>query len=200
MKFSFQEEKNGKLSFLDIEVSREGKQFVTIVYRKPTFSDVYAHFDSFLPTAYKFGIIYTLVFRSFKIFSNWTNFHNELAYLKETFLKNGYLISLIDKCFKTVLEQLYLKRPQVSIAEKKTSTFVFPFLENCPFKPGQNFKKFSKEHQVVVKSRQFSKIKEISQTFSILKILYLTTLCLVLCINFSVEDAMLPIMVKLTGT
>ena len=65
MKFSFQEEKNGKLSFLDIEVSREGKKFVTIVYRKPTFSDAYAHFDSFLPTAYKFGIIYTLVFRSF---------------------------------------------------------------------------------------------------------------------------------------
>ena len=33
-----------------------------------------------------------------------------------------------------------------------------------------------------------------------LKIVYLTTLCLVLHINFSEEDAMLPIMVKLTGT
>ena len=34
-------------------------------------------------------------------------------------------------------------------------------------------------------------MKEISQIFSALKIVYLTTLCLVLCINFSMEDARL---------
>ena len=39
IKFSFEEEKNGKLSFLDVELSQEGNQFVTTVYRKPTFSD-----------------------------------------------------------------------------------------------------------------------------------------------------------------
>ena len=50
MKFSFEEEKNGKLSFLDVEVSREGNKFATTVYYKPTFSGVYTHFDSFLPT------------------------------------------------------------------------------------------------------------------------------------------------------
>ena len=32
--------KNGKLSFLDIEVSWENGKFVTTVYRKPTFSGV----------------------------------------------------------------------------------------------------------------------------------------------------------------
>ena len=47
MKFSFEEKKNGKLSFLDIEVSREGNKFATTVYRKPIFSGVYTHFDSF---------------------------------------------------------------------------------------------------------------------------------------------------------
>ena len=87
MKFSFDEEKNGKLSFLDEEVSREGNKFATTVCRKPTFSGVYAHFDSFLPTAYKFSMIYTLVFRSFSICSNWTNFHNELVFLKYIFWK-----------------------------------------------------------------------------------------------------------------
>ena len=43
MKFSLEEEKNGKLSFLDVEVSREGNTFATTVYRKPTFSNVYTH-------------------------------------------------------------------------------------------------------------------------------------------------------------
>ena len=67
MFFSFEQEKNGKLSFLDIEVSREKKQFITTVYRKPTFSGVYTYFESFLPTIYKFGMVYTLVYRCFKI-------------------------------------------------------------------------------------------------------------------------------------
>ena len=55
------------LSFPDVEVSREGNKFVTTVYRKPTFSGVYTHFDSFSPTTYNFGMIYTFAFRCFSI-------------------------------------------------------------------------------------------------------------------------------------
>ena len=56
MSFSFEQEKDCKLSFLDVEVSRQEGRFVKTVYRKPTFSDVYTHFESFLPTIYKFDI------------------------------------------------------------------------------------------------------------------------------------------------
>ena len=80
MSFSFEQEKNGKLSFLDIEVSREKGKFVTTVYRKPTFSGVYTHFESFLPTIYKFGMVYTLAYYCFKICSDWTKFHEELIF------------------------------------------------------------------------------------------------------------------------
>ena len=52
-------------------------------------------------------MIYTFVFRCFSI--------------------NGDPIPFIDKCFKTFLDRLYLKRPQVLTAEKKTLTLV-PFL------------------------------------------------------------------------
>ena len=51
-------------------------------FLKPIFSGAYTHFDSFLPTTYKFSMIYTLAFRCFSIFPNCTNFHNELAFLK----------------------------------------------------------------------------------------------------------------------
>ena len=44
MSFSFEQEKNGKFSFLSIDVSQEKEKFVTTVYRKPTFSGVYTHF------------------------------------------------------------------------------------------------------------------------------------------------------------
>ena len=93
--FPFEQEKNGKLSFLDTEVSQEKGKFVTTVFRKPTFSGVYTHFESSLPTIYKFGMVYTLAYCCFKICSDWTKFHEELSFLKHFFKKNGYPLSFI---------------------------------------------------------------------------------------------------------
>ena len=70
MSFSFEQEKNGKLSFLNIKLSREKEKLVTTVSKKPTFSGVYTHFQSFLPTVDKFGVVYTLAYRCFKIYSD----------------------------------------------------------------------------------------------------------------------------------
>ena len=53
------------MSFQDVEVSLVGHKFATTVYRK---THVYAPFDSSLSTTYKFGIIYTLIFRLFQFF------------------------------------------------------------------------------------------------------------------------------------
>ena len=58
------------LSFLDIEVPREKGKFITTVYRKPTFRGVYTNFESFLPILYKFGMIYILAYRCFKMCSD----------------------------------------------------------------------------------------------------------------------------------
>ena len=63
MPFTVQCEKQSRVSFLDVQIIREGNIFTTSVYRKPTFSGVYIHFDSFLPSTYKFGTVYTLAYR-----------------------------------------------------------------------------------------------------------------------------------------
>ena len=90
-------------------------------------------------------MIYTLVYRYFSICSNWTNFYNELVFMKDIFLKNGYPISLIEKCFKTFLDRLYLKRPQVLTAEKKTFlTRVLPFLGELLLKTKTKLQKILK--------------------------------------------------------
>ena len=128
MSCSFEQEINDKLSFLDVEVSRQQGKFVTTVYRKPTFSGVYTHFDSFLPEVYKVGMIYTIAYRCFKVCSNWTKFHEELNFFIHVFLKNGYPLSFIDKCFKMVINKLVIKRPQVTTVEKKTLILSLPYL------------------------------------------------------------------------
>ena len=118
MSFSFEEEKNGKMSFLEVEVSWENGKFVTTVYRKPTFSGVYTHFR-FLPSTQKFDMLYTLVHICFTLCSDCTEFHRELATLKEIFQRNGYPRSFIAKCFKKFLDRLHVIKTTSSTAEKK---------------------------------------------------------------------------------
>ena len=70
MSFSMETEKENKFSFLDIEVSCEQGKFSTTIYREPTFSSVYSNFKSFLSFVYKFGMVYTLAHRCFRICSD----------------------------------------------------------------------------------------------------------------------------------
>ena len=112
-------EKENKLSFVDNEIIWEQGKLTTAVYQKPTFSDVYSNFESFLPTVYKFGIVYTLVYTCFHICSNWTQFHTELIFLKGIFRKNGYPENFIDKCFKKFIISILFKKTAPTVKKKR---------------------------------------------------------------------------------
>ena len=96
LSFSMEKERQNKFSFLDIEVICKQGKFSTTIYCKPTFSGVYGNFESFLTSVYRFGRVYTLVYRCFHICSNWKKFHAELTFLKKILRKNGYSENFID--------------------------------------------------------------------------------------------------------
>ena len=50
---TIENEKDNKMSFLDVNIIREKDKFATSFYRKPTFSRIYTPFDSFLPSSKK---------------------------------------------------------------------------------------------------------------------------------------------------
>ena len=108
--FTFEQQVNGKFSFPEVEVSPQQGKFVTTVHRKSNFSGVYTYFDNFLPTDYKVGMIYTVAYQCFRICYDWSRLHEELNLLKDKFLKNGYPLLFIDKCFKMVINKLVIKR------------------------------------------------------------------------------------------
>ena len=83
MSFTTEREKQNRMSFLDIPIICEDKTFTTSVYRKPIFSGVYTHFDNFLPSTYKVGTVYTLVYRCFRICSSWSKLHNNYFIYKK---------------------------------------------------------------------------------------------------------------------
>ena len=128
MSFTIERKKQNKMSFLDVEIIREDKTFTTSVYRKPTFSGVYTYFDSFLPSTYKFGSVYTLVYNYLPISSSCTKFHIGLICLKEIFLKNGYPEDFINKCFKKFMDNILVVKETNLTVKKKPLVLVLPYL------------------------------------------------------------------------
>ena len=51
--FTYEQEINGKISFIDILIMRSGNSFETTVHRKSTHNDIYIHWESFAPNTWK---------------------------------------------------------------------------------------------------------------------------------------------------
>ena len=96
LKFTRELEANGVLPFLDVKAKRDEDKFVTTIYRKPTFTGLYIPFDSFTPFKYKRNLMNNLCDRATQICSP-SELEEEIDFLKETFLKNGYPSSVVKK-------------------------------------------------------------------------------------------------------
>ena len=117
IEFTYEEEDDNSLTFLDVLISRKDNRFETSVYKKKTFSGVYVNFKSFLPMDYKHGLLFTLLFRAYKLSSNYSKLHEEIVKLKTIWQKNRYPLFIIDKCIKKFLNNLFIPKP----AEEETN-------------------------------------------------------------------------------
>ena len=88
IKFTSEFEENDSFSFLDVKITHRNNHLMTLVIRKATFSGVFTNFKSFMPVAYKFGLVSTLLHRSFSICSSYEKFYEEIGLLKDIFKKN----------------------------------------------------------------------------------------------------------------
>ena len=68
IKFTSEAERDNSFLFLDIKITSHNQQFKTSVYRKPTFSGVFKHSESYLDQSYKKSLIDALLFRYFLIY------------------------------------------------------------------------------------------------------------------------------------
>ena len=126
--FTREIEIDGRLPFLDILIDRNNGDITTSVYRKPTFTGVYTHFHSFLPSCYKFGLMSTILFRYFSICSSYCLFHLEVVEFKKIFLRNGYPLKLIDTCIQRFLNRTFVKKVLVDNVPRRKYSIVLPYL------------------------------------------------------------------------
>ena len=130
IKFTYETENNNSLPFLDILISTSENGFKTSVYHKPTFSWVYSNFNSFIYDEYKIGLVFTMLFRTFSIVSDFSRFHTEVIHLMKILRKNAFPIKLVDNCIRNFLNKKFLNTPVTLTVKKKELFIVLPNLGN----------------------------------------------------------------------
>ena len=114
IKFTKEDEKDNKLSFLDVEVKKnDDGTFDTSIYRKPTNTRLICQYTSYIPSIYKDSVISTLVDRAWKICSTYKAFDHEVQYLCKLFFDNGYSMERFWKKCNSVIDGLYRRRKEI---------------------------------------------------------------------------------------
>ena len=101
------------------------------------------------------------------------SFMKNLVFLKQVFLKIGYPLSIIDSCFKTFVDELFIKRPQLTIVEMKTLFLSLPYIGKISLQTRTKLRK-SLKGLLTANFKLFLKAKGNSEMFSISEILYLS--------------------------
>ena len=121
IKFTYELESNDEISFLDVKIRKVGRKIETSVYRKPTNTDVYLHWNSFAPTTWKKGTLRTLILRAHNICSTKALFDREIAHLKHVFHDiNGYPMNVITTAINDTEEKL--QQPQTTTTEETSES------------------------------------------------------------------------------
>ena len=118
LKFGSETENDSSFLFLDIKITCHSQQFKTSVYRKPTFRDVFPHYESNLDQTYKKSLIDTFLFCCFSVCSDYTSFHLEVENLREILKKNSYPSGIIEQSIRYFLDKLYVPKKVIPTVRK----------------------------------------------------------------------------------
>ena len=102
------EESNGDLAFLDTLLKRNNCEISVIVYRKPTHTDQYLHYNSHQKMC-KESVVFS---RAYSIITNKDDLHKENTTLKQVLKENRYKESINNKIFKGIKNNHSLPQSQ----------------------------------------------------------------------------------------
>ena len=134
IKFTYEEETNGVIPFLDLLINRQPDKTVKIqVYRKPTHTDQYLHFQSHHPIHHKSGVVRTLMDKKDMLVSTEDDKDREELHVRNALKSCGYPKWIFDKvkhdqCQKRKKTTIDIKKRNKSAQESK-GLAVIPYIE-----------------------------------------------------------------------
>ena len=135
IKFTYENEVDQKIAFLDVLVSRkDDRGLETKVYRKATNTDIYMNWHSHAPSTWKISTLRCLVKRAFMISSKEEFLKEELDHLKKVFTEyNQYP----EKVVQDIIQEETTKQNTIHLnntkqkeeeEEKETVTLCLPYV------------------------------------------------------------------------
>ena len=107
IRFTMESEKDGIIPFLDILIDNRSDSIQCSVYRKITFTGLGINFLSHCAERFKLNTFQTLFYRAFNLSSNYFIFHNEVMFLKDFFINNGFNSDIFFKQLKIFLNKTF---------------------------------------------------------------------------------------------
>jgi hypothetical protein len=131
MKFTYELESNNCISFIGLTISHNESNgvnnYLTSVYRKATFTGLCTNYNSFTPLLYRLSVFKCLIYRAFKLCSNWNLFHDEISHVKSFLLRNAYPSYILDRIIKRSIDSFL--NPCIQFGPNKERIYVgLPFL------------------------------------------------------------------------
>ena len=121
------------ISFLHVLIMRKSNTIQTTIYSEQTHNNIYLHWESFTPEAWKRGTLKTLLFRAHAICSNKELLDKEVKHLKHVFITiNGFppwvvsqVISRVEKEVSTTqINQSIINPGPLNVKQHK---FILPY-------------------------------------------------------------------------
>ena len=134
IRFTYEEEVNNALPFLDVNVFRDADRLSSTVHRKDTFSGVYTNYLSFMPDTYKKGLVSTLLHRAYEISSSHQSVHKEVENLKKKLAKMVIPPVLLTNVFSNSLIKFLRKRTLFLRYQRRNSHWFYRILETLLWK------------------------------------------------------------------
>jgi predicted GIY-YIG superfamily endonuclease len=154
IKFTTDPEKEGKLPFLDTEITiNDDATLSTRVYRKPTHTDQYLNWKSNHHLEHKRSVVRTLLQRAEIISSDKKEKEAELLHIKNALAANGYQPWILKLPKKKAKE----KPPQNKITNKKISPVPLPYIQGL----SENIQRLFTTHNIPSFHKPFNTLRSL---------------------------------------
>ena len=123
IRFTQEHEKDGKLTFLDVEIIKQGTEILTKWHLKATNTGTYVPKQSYSPKSHKTAAIKSLIYRAYRICSSEDLFKECYSIIESIFINNGYHYDFIEKIKNKTIKNFHKKQETPrTITNEETST------------------------------------------------------------------------------
>ena len=133
IKFTCDIERDFKLPFLDVEISRHNGKFFTSVYRKSTFTGLGLNYLVFSPILYKLNSIRTLINRAYNVCTDFNLFHLDMTFLLDYFTDIAYPAFQFYRILNRFLNDKLDPKPTVATVRKDVRYVKLPYLGHISY-------------------------------------------------------------------